>query len=127
MVTVDVPLDLDNGQYQTKIIGPLTSRQAACAISGIIVAYIIVNIMSALNLPTWSYSIPIFVITAICFSFCLPVYGMPMEKFLANMWIDNFANPSKRTLYATNSNAKALQKQYAKEKGLKKTAIKEFR
>lgn len=101
MVEVHVPKEIN--QYESKLLGPLTSRQLiVCLIFGPIIVFFF-NLVYQ-NTNSIETAVPVilpFAVIAGLFGWVKP-YGMKFEVFLRSVFINVVIAPSKR-LYVTNN------------------------
>ena len=99
MIEIEIPKDIR--AYETKLIGPLSGRKAACVGISAPIALVAWNLLE--SLPTDSRLI----ISAIL---CLPIllfgwfkpFGMKLEDFLKTTFVSTILSP-KRRLYVTEN------------------------
>jgi len=102
MIEREIPKDIS--KFETKLVGPFTSRQTGCIVASAGVCFIMYNTLSALQLDA---TLVIF----ICFLCCTPFvamgwkkpYGMTFEKFAMHYVTYFVLAPSKRK-YKTVTN-----------------------
>lgn len=129
MIEVAIPQDIC--EYESKLIGPFTTRQTIC---GIVAGGLIFTLYSAfgknMSLDTFGYIAIAIAAPAIAFSF--KVYDLPFEKFLKVLYRFFFYQPKIRTYQVENTFEmqieemkkmellEAKQKKEANKKGKKK-------
>ncbi|MCI5509631.1 MAG: PrgI family protein [Eubacterium sp.] len=100
MIEIQVPKDITT--YKTKSIGPLTTRQLV--ILTVVVALDIVLYTAVLkdrNLSTETLIYLIAFIDTPISAFMFEVYGLPMEKFIAQFFLCNVLTPVRRKYVGT--------------------------
>lgn len=100
MIEIEIPKDIR--KYESKLIGPFTTRQAVCFVGGAVIAVPVFNIcrqMGAFDLGS---------LLAICiflpFILCgwVKVYGMTFEQFFQTFLYSEYLAPKKRKYQTEN-------------------------
>ena len=100
MIEIEIPKDIR--KYESKLIGPFTTRQAVCFVGGAVIAVPVFNIcrqMGAFDLGS---------LLAICiflpFILCgwVKVYGMTFEQFFQTFLYSEYLAPKKRKYITEN-------------------------
>lgn len=94
MIETRVPKDIR--QYESKIIGPLTTRQLVCVSLSAAAAIGLFSIFKTFGLPT-EYTIYIVVICILpIMAFAVKIDGMKMEVYLRDVVMNYFMSPKIR-------------------------------
>lgn len=103
MIEMEIPKDIMS--VETTLVGPLTTRQTICFGITAVMEYVYYTIVSSMNLSlTMDDLIGIGVILAIpilAFSFIKP-YGLPLEKYLSNVFKLTYLAPKIRVYQIEN-------------------------
>lgn len=94
MIEVKIPQEI--GQYEVKMVGPFTFRQAICAVSIGVIAYAFYNLLSPF--------VPRMILFGLIFILAIPFgcigwvkpYGMHFEKFIFGWLFNNLISSAKR-------------------------------
>lgn len=100
---IEVPIPQDLNEFEPKILGAVTTRQAFCIIAGAILGYTVYAIEVACGVEN-AVEVPLYIIPVIpCFLLgWIKPYGIKMEDFLKVAIISNFVSPCHR-VYKENS------------------------
>ena len=108
MIEIEIPKDVR--QYESKLIGPFTTRQAICFGIGALLAYGFYKLAPGLPSDIRLFASGFIATPALLFGW-LKIYGMKLEDFLRITVISNIISPKHR-LYKTQNiytdNAKEL-------------------
>lgn len=103
MIEMEIPKDVMS--VDTTLVGPLTTRQTVCFGITAVIEYAYYTIINSLNLGlTMDNMIGFGVILALpilAFSFVKP-YGLPLEKYIANVFALTYLAPRIRTYQVNN-------------------------
>lgn len=129
MIEMEIPKDIR--KYEAKLIGPLTTRQAICAVIMVALAVISFKAMGDIPKDRKVFAVLIIALPEILIGWIKP-YGMPFEKFLQTAFVSNVLSPKRRKYVIQNfycdkkkQNLKINRKEDAK-KAKKRKASKEF-
>ena len=118
MIEVEIPNDIR--KYESKTIGPLTTRQLICClIAGAldVAAYFIMTGPLGMSMgPNMVYAFA--VVSIIPLSFCLKFYGMTAEKFLLHVVVRTMLSPKRRLYKTENTFGKAKMERTPKERAV---------
>ena len=93
---IECPIPQDILKYKSKFIAGLTARQAVCGFLGVVTGLsCYFTIFSNIPSQPKMYITALIVLPFILFGFINP-FGMPMEKALSQILIDNFITPANR-------------------------------
>jgi len=81
--------------YKPKLFWGLTSRQLISVVVAGALICISISLLKDQSIEARIYLSAIPAIIPIAIGF-VPIYGLPLEKILPEMWKDNFMNPPKR-------------------------------
>lgn len=99
-IEIEIPKDIT--KYESKLIGPLTTRQTVCLVPGIGLGILVFNVLK----PYLSQEmlIGVVMITSLPFLLCgfYKPYSMPFEKFIKSVFISMFIAPAKRKYITVN-------------------------
>lgn len=101
MIRMPVPKEIR--KYETKLIGPLTSRQFICLmIASLLTGSICYLLHTKYELNMNLIMTVLIPIGGICGAFASKPYGMKFENYIFNYIIDNFLAPAKRKFSSEN-------------------------
>lgn len=122
MIEIDIPKDIR--EYDSKLVGPFTTRQTICLVAGGAVAFAVYSLIKNIELPSDAQLIitGIFIIPFILFGWFKP-YGMALEQFLKVALISNFIAPAKRIYEVNNMYIEKKKRLTKKEKEKKKKGM----
>lgn len=105
---MEIHINKDVGNYEAKVVGPFTLRQAGCLALAAPVCIWLYNGTSAF-LPSDAAGFLTFIpaLLAWLFGWKKP-YGMPMEKFLKSIFVTMVLAPSNRKYKTINRHENAL-------------------
>jgi len=107
---IEIRITKEIRDYEPKIVGPFTMRQAICLLIGAPICYFIIKFLS-----------PIFTIDVAAFFCVIPAgigfafgwaqpYGMKMEKFLKSIFVNRILAPTYRAFKIENRHEIILNK-----------------
>lgn len=102
MIEINIPRDIR--EYDSKLVGPFTTRQTVCLVVGGIAAFVTYKLLG--NTAFIGSDVRLFVsgliaLPALLLGWLKP-YGMKLEDFLKSVLVSNFFSPKKR-LYKTEN------------------------
>lgn len=104
----DIPKDIC--KYESKLIGPFTTRQVVCSIPGVLLG---VGAFFLLGQFGIAQDIKLIVATTLCIPFLLcgfvKLYDIPFEKFFLILLFTSFLAPKHR-IYKTENNFEFINK-----------------
>lgn len=102
MIEIQVPNDVT--KYKTKVLGPFTGRQLVIIIAVIFLDFFLyANIFAPMEMSAETLVYIAMAIDAPICLFMFEVYGLPMEKFIAQFFVCNVLAPTKRKYVGTLS------------------------
>lgn len=110
MIEIEIPKDVR--QYESKLVGPFTTRQTVCLVIGAGLAFAFYKLFPGLPSDIRIFASGIIAAPVLLFGW-LKIYGMKLEDFLRAALISSFISPKHR-LYKTQNiytdNTKKLSK-----------------
>ena len=113
---IEIRITKELGDYEPKVVGPLTMRQTICIALGAPFCYLILRFLAPIitvDIAGFFCIIPAAV--AYAFGWVKP-YGMKTEKFLSSIFINRVVAPSVRRYKTKNVHEDLLKKLSALEK-----------
>lgn len=108
MYRARIPKDLR--KYKTKVVGPLTGRQAACAAVIVCVDLVIYGMLRILDLGTSFLFYVILIADVPIAAFAFDIDGVPMESFIKDVLLWSLARPKERTASFTDHDDEDVMK-----------------
>ena len=99
MIEIEIPKDIR--AYETKLIGPLSGRKAACVGIATPIALVAWNLLESFPTDTRLILSAIFCLPVLLFWWLKP-FGMKLEDFLKTTFVSTVLSP-KRRLYVTEN------------------------
>ena len=96
MIESKVPKDIE--RYETKTIGPFTTRQAIAFVLMGVLDFIIIKLFlldSGMDVTSWVYILVPLDLPIAVFGF-IKIHGVPVEKYLSDYFTYSIVAPSKR-------------------------------
>lgn len=124
MIEIEIPKDIR--KYETKLIGPLTTRQTICAVGACAIAFAVSKITTFVPQDLQFFVIALPALPFLLIGWVKP-YGMHFEQFVASTFVSTILSPKYRkyktkNVYATYVNNDNKKK---KNKNKKKKPIKD--
>lgn len=105
---MEIHINKDVGNYEAKVVGPFTLRQAVCiAVAAPVCVWLYNGTSSFMPSDAAGFLTFIPAVIAWLFGWKKP-YGMPMEKFLKSIFVTMVLAPSNRKYKTVNRHEKAL-------------------
>lgn len=105
---LEVPITKEITEFEPKLIGPFTTRQSVCLFFAVPVGYFIIRYLQPIL--GWDLAaVMLFFPAGICYliGWCKP-YGMRMERFLKDVFVNRFLAPTNRKYKTQNTHARVL-------------------
>ena len=119
MIEVVIPNDIL--KYDTKVIGPLSKREAiSTAISAFVGYFLFVNFRNEFDLSILGLGIMAIVCPILACGFAKPIHGLYLEQLLKRIYKQMFVQPKKRVYRMTNSWEEDLEMLHKVEQNNKK-------
>lgn len=116
MIEIELPKDIT--KYEAKLGGVATKRQVVCVGLAAILGYFARSLCDYVDLPQYKNPAMVFLaIIPILFVACEP-YGMKLEEFLEQAFINNILAPTKRKYQVENVYAQQYEKMLKEEKAV---------
>ena len=126
MIEIEIPKDIR--KYESKLVGPLTTRQTICFVIGAVIGITIYSVLSFLPQDFKMILVLIAVSPLILCGWYKP-YGMHFEKFVQTALISNVLAPVNRKYVTKNlfeDDAKPVDTKNKKNKNNKTKPSKDF-
>lgn len=129
---IEIEITKDIRKYESKLVGPFTTRQTICAAIACVIAYIVFRALEFLAIDIRLFVITIFISPLLFLGWIKP-YGMKFEQFISTAFASTFIAPRIRKYKTINAfsiqnietNTKAKKKK--KTKKSKPSSDKELR
>lgn len=94
MVDIEIPRDIR--VYESKLVGPFTTRQAACVGIGAFSVFTVYNTLKDVMATDFIFGVGFFIMAPLALFGWFRPYGMKLEQFLMTAFISNVVCPKNR-------------------------------
>ena len=125
MIMIEIEIPKDIRKYESKLVGPLTTRQTICAVITCATAFCIYKVTAFLPSDFRFILVGICVTPFLLLGWVKP-YGMKFEQFVSTAFVSTIISPKHRKYKTINAYAPEINKDDKSKKKKKKKINKEY-